>query len=127
MEGNGLASEIIKKAFEVEGINVEIVFYPWKRCEVMLQHQKLDAIFPYTRTDERADMYDFSEPVVVVRTHFFYLKKKIDHLHFTQYEDLQPYSIGGILGYFYEDIFKQAGLHVEYVSKGESWGESWGR
>jgi polar amino acid transport system substrate-binding protein len=32
-------------------------------------------------------------------------------------EDLRPYKLGGVIGYFYEDLFNKAGLEVDYVSK----------
>jgi polar amino acid transport system substrate-binding protein len=32
-------------------------------------------------------------------------------------EDLRPYKLGGVIGYFYEDLFNKAGLEVDYVPK----------
>ncbi len=119
LEGNGLAAEIVRKAFKTAGIELEIKFYPWKRCEMMLQQQKIDAIFPYTQTVERKEIYSFSDPVFVVRTKFFYLKKNIKDLKFNTYEDLKKYRIGGVLGYFYQKEFEKAGLNVEYVASDE--------
>ena len=119
LENNGLASEIVKNAFAIHGVNIHIKFLPWKRCEYLLSNQKLDAIFPYTKTPERNIRFNFSDPVVVVRTHFFYMKNKIKQLKFKSYKDLKPYRIGGILGYYYQTTFDKAGLNVEYVSTTE--------
>ena len=115
LEGYGIASEIVTKAYEAEGIEVEIKFYPWKRCELMLMKNQLDAVFPYSNTLERAKKFSLSDPVITVKTKFFYLKDKIIRPEFNSYEDLQKYNIGGVLGYFYKEEFDKAGLDVEYV------------
>lgn len=119
LEGYGLASEIITKAYEAEGIEIEIQFYPWKRCELMLRNNQLDAIFPYVKTDEREKIYGFSDPVVVIRLSFFYLKDNIAKLEYNSLEDLKKYSFGGVLGHFYKEEFDKAGLNVEYVGSEE--------
>ena len=35
---------------------------------------------------------------------------------FNSLKDLAPYRLGGVSGYFYQEMFDQAGLNVEYVN-----------
>ena len=122
LEGYGIASEIITKAYEAEGVEVEIKFYPWKRGELLLQSNELDALFPYTKTAEREKKYLFSDSVLTVKTKFFYMKDlegKFKKPEFNSYEELKEYSISGVLGYFYQEEFDKAGLDVEYVGTDE--------
>ena len=106
----------MRKAFGVQGVDIQFQFFPWKRGEHLLNTKQLDVLIPYTKTPERTAVYAFSDPIIVIRTHFFYLKSNIKQLNFKSYEELKPYRIGGILGYFYETIFDKAGLTVEYVA-----------
>jgi len=63
MAEKGLASELIKSAFAEVGIEVEILFYPWKRAEVMVEKGDLDGVFPLSRTEERIGKFLYSEPI----------------------------------------------------------------
>lgn len=115
IDGYGLASEIVQKAYEAEGEEIEFRFFPWKRCELMVSSEEVDAVFPYSPTEEREKNYYFSDPILSVKTKLFFLNDQIDKLTLNSYEDLKKYSIGGVLGYFYEKRFEEAGLDVEYV------------
>lgn len=119
MEGQGIATEILKEAFSEEGIDVEIAFFPWKRCQFMLEENQLDGIFPYTRNDERISKFNYSQGLINVKTVFFYLEKKIEKLKFEKYEDLKEYRIGGVLGYWYEETLNKAGLSLDLVASDE--------
>lgn len=119
MESKGIASEIITKAFKEAGLEAEIKFYPWKRCEENLKTGEVDAIFPYTRNEERLKVYDFSDGIIATSTVYFYLKDNIKNIKYENLSDLNKYSIGGILGYWYENDLKKAGIKTEYVSTDE--------
>ncbi len=120
IEGYGIATEIVKKAYEAEGVDIDLVFYPWRRCERMIRNNEVNATFPYTKTEGRKKEYYFSDPILTVKTKFFYLKDKIkEKPELKSYKDLKKYSIGGVLGYFYKNKFDEAGLNVEYVGSDE--------
>lgn len=113
--GKGFVTEIVVHAFQAVQVDSEVYFFPFVRCEQMLKNKHLDAIFPYAITMERKDVYFFSEPIIMVNMKFFFLKEKIREVVFTSCEKLKKYRIGGVRGYFYEKIFQNAGLDVEYV------------
>jgi len=121
MEGYGFFTEIVTAALDESGLKYKYEFYPWKRCENNLSEGKIFAIFPYMKTAEREKEFNFSENVFASTGKFFYLKSKITKdVVWTKLEDLTPYKIGGVLGYWYEKPFNDAGLKVDWVADDES-------
>ncbi len=117
MEGHGVFSELVTAAFKEAGIELQISFFPWKRCEAYVKVGQTSAAFPYSITAERKTYAYFSDPVADTTTVFFYNKKKhAAPIQFKVLNELQPYTIVGVLGYFYTEKFKKAQLNVKYVA-----------
>lgn len=113
--------DIVVAAFKEAGITVKIVFYPWKRAEDEVRQGKAFAAFPYAITTERQKEFDFSDPMYTVQSKFFYYKKfHPNGIRYEKLEDLLNYKIGGMLGTWYEPLFKDAGLQVEYTATMDS-------
>jgi polar amino acid transport system substrate-binding protein len=120
MEGLGAFTEIVSAVFKEMGQHPKYLFYPWKRGEAETKDGKVFAIFPYIVTDERKKDFDFSDPVMISTGKLFYLPERHKaEIVYDKLEDLQAYTIGGTLGYWYETPFKQAGLQVDYTSSDE--------
>lgn len=120
LAGYGAFTEIVSATFQAMGVQPKFVFYPWKRAEAEVQAGRVFAAFPYIETEARKLEYDFSDPVFISRGKFFYLpERQPAALAYEQLEDLQAYRIGGVLGYWYEAPFKQAGLQVDYTGTDE--------
>lgn len=68
-EPAGIYTEILAKAFErVEGYNVELRGYPWKRLMKLIEEgQVLGAYPPYFKPKERPWMSPYSEPILTER------------------------------------------------------------
>ncbi len=97
------------------GVPFEYKFYPWKRSEYNLKYGSAFAGFPYFKTKERENTFDFSDEIVSSRIKFFFLKSKFkDEITWDKLEDLKEYNIGGALGNWYEPVFKAAGMKVQY-------------
>ncbi|AMK10501.1 substrate-binding periplasmic protein [Pseudodesulfovibrio indicus] len=111
----GLLSEIVTQAFAEQGIRVEIRFYPWRRCALMVETGEAFAAFPYARTDKRARYAWFSDVIWVCRNVFFYMKGRMGEFDFTTLEALRPYLIAGTSGNYYEEVFREKGLTVDYA------------
>jgi polar amino acid transport system substrate-binding protein len=113
----GPMAEVVVAAFKEAGITAKIVFYPWKRAEDEVRQDKAFAAFPYSISPERQKEFDFSDSLYSVKAKFFYHKKyHPDGIPFDKLEDLRDFTIGGMLGSWYEPDFKNAGLRVEYVA-----------
>ncbi|MBF0206427.1 MAG: transporter substrate-binding domain-containing protein [Oligoflexia bacterium] len=131
----GLFSEIVTASFENQGEYIaEFSFFPWARCEENVRKGEFFAAFPYTPTAERGKEFIFSDPVLATKTFLYYnagregIKEKIGDENswgdpelpmmadgkIDMIEKLKKFSLGGIIGYFYEEAFKSAGLKVDF-------------
>jgi polar amino acid transport system substrate-binding protein len=114
LENNGFTAEIVSQACLAVGIRPDFQFAPWPRCEAKVQYGKAFAAFPYSKTDARVKFALFSKPLAKSRTVFFYNRKKIKQLDFSDLGDLKSLLIGGVRGYYYDATLKKAGLSVDY-------------
>jgi polar amino acid transport system substrate-binding protein len=97
----------------------EYRFYPWARCYDAVVKGRVWAAFPYSYTKERAKQVLFSKPLSSSRTLFFYYAPPGSHKTFNAHNiaDLKKYRVGGVTGYYYEEMFKEAGLKIDYVNR----------
>ena len=112
----GFAAEIVTYAFLVHGIEVHIEFVNWEQCEKQVRSGSVFASFPQKKTAERHEFALFSAPIALSKSVLFFKKENLKNFTFKQIDDLKGYRIGGTRGYFYESMFKKAGIPVEYVS-----------
>ncbi len=116
-EISGLVPDIVCAAFHESNVNVVFRFQPWKRGEEKVASGEFYGTFPYLRTEQRSEKFEFSDPVINFFPKFFYKKSKFPNgLSWQNLKDLNVYVIGGVLGYWYEKSFKDAGLRVQYVT-----------
>lgn len=119
-EKNSMITRILKEVQKEMGVSFEYSFMPWERCERALQTGEVWGITPYVKTPERIDKYLFSQALCSKRTVFFYYAKdSATSIHYADLGELKKYSIGGVHGYFYESLFRQSGLNVEYTESEE--------
>lgn len=120
MKNYGVFSEIVSAVFREMGIKPVYKFYPWKRSELELQEGRAFATFPYTMTPERRKKFHFSDSMAFNTGRLFYNTRKYPNgISFKSIQDLEKYKIGGTLGYWYVDKFRQMGFNVEYVATDE--------
>jgi len=119
MEDYGEFTRSVTIVLKEMGVEPVYHFYPWRRCFDAVLKGTVWAAFPYSRTKERGKKVGFSEPLSCSKTVVFYHEngKLPKSFHFGGLEDLKPYKIGGVAGYFYEEAFKKAGLTIDYVNK----------
>ncbi|WP_394699863.1 substrate-binding periplasmic protein [uncultured Pseudodesulfovibrio sp.] len=114
-ERPGLLTEIVTAAFAEAGVETKILYRPWRRCALMINEGEAFGAYPYARTEQRAAYAWFSEPIWVCRNVFFYLKGRMGDFDYTSLNALKEYTIAGTSGHYYEEIFKQKGLNVDYA------------
>lgn len=122
MDGQGFFTEVVSAVFKEMAVQTKIEFVPWARAEEMVKAGTAFAAIPYTDTDERKAIFDFSDQVANSTGRFFVLQdgKVAKTFDWKVYADLKAYSFGGVPGYWYEKPFKDAGLKVEYTDSEES-------
>lgn len=120
MTNYGIFTEIISAVFDEMGVDPQYRFYPWRRCFLNVKNGDNFGAFPYSITEERRKDVFFSESVVPSQNLLFYRIDKFPQgIVYEHLEDLQKYHLGGVMGYFYEEIFKKENLTVSYISTEE--------
>lgn len=115
-KGSGVILDVVRQAFDKVQIEVVFEFYPWNRCERMVEKGRAFAAAPYFKTKERLEKYDFSDPIVHSINRFFYNKEKFPNgFEWKTLKDFQGYHMGGVRGYWYMPAFERAGLETEIV------------
>ncbi len=118
LENYGQFTTIVNIVCKEMGVEPEYRFYPWRRCYDSVLKGRVWAAFPYSHTNERAKEVWFSNLLSCSKSVFFYYEHdKIKQYQFNKLNDLKNYKVGGVIGYYYEEMFKDAGLAIDYVNK----------
>lgn len=119
MENYGEFTKRVTIVLKVMGIKPHYVFYPWGRCYDAVVKGRVWAAFPYSYTKKRAEKVWFSDKLSWSKSVFFYYDRgaSAEKYRYHSLKDLKAYKIGGVIGYFYEDTLKKAGLKVDYANK----------
>ncbi len=116
-----LENSFLTEIFQAVGreMNVSFVFrfIPWKRCEIEIKQLRAWGAIPYVRTPEREEIYDFSERLYESGSVLF--GYKTGNISYTELRELKNYKIGGVSGYWYEKMFHDAGIELEFVTNEE--------
>ncbi|ALG71167.1 amino acid ABC transporter substrate-binding protein [Azospirillum thiophilum] len=75
LPGGGLVTDMVRRAFALQGRQYDVRFMPWKRGYDGVVAGRFLATFPYVRTPERESEVLFSDPVIEVRQ-FVYLSNR---------------------------------------------------
>ncbi|WP_369602840.1 transporter substrate-binding domain-containing protein [Hahella sp. SMD15-11] len=96
----GFVSDIVTQSFEREGVTVKYVFLPWKRGYEEAKNGKLNGSLVWSRTEEREQFFDYSDPVIRLETVLFVRKGGGFDWDGTP-QSLSGKSLGGVIGYSY--------------------------
>ncbi|MAL97354.1 MAG: amino acid ABC transporter substrate-binding protein [Alteromonadaceae bacterium] len=103
-EFSGPFIDVVKRAYGGAGIRIEFVSHPWTRNAQLIDSGMADAGLPYYCTEERARQYICSESVVDGEMVLFH--RRSTDFDWDTMDDLQGYTIGATLGYFYGEKFE---------------------
>ena len=103
LKNNGIVGRIIKEAFALEGIDVKISFFPWKRAYSEAEKGKYDGTAVWLKKPEREKQFLYSDPVIEEQHVFFHLKRY--PFDWGAFEDLRNSKVGGLLGFSYGPTF----------------------
>lgn len=105
MPGNGVAVQLVETALQRAGYATEYVEVPWARVLRGLQTGDYDVVVSAWYEDARAVYGLYSEPYLVNRIRF--VQRRGSGLHYTNLDDLLPYSLAVVRGYAYSPAFDQ--------------------
>lgn len=95
-EGYGTYAQVVTRAFELEGLQVEYGFFPWKRAFLETQEGRWPVSAGWGKTADRAPYFHFCDPVLIQREQFFY---STDHpIDAESWKDFVGLSLGIIEG-----------------------------
>ena len=76
---------------------------------------------PKMKTEERIKKYLFTEPIINSKSNFFYIKGRniSEDFKWKKLEEFKKYKIGGTIGYWYLEDFKNIGLNADISNTDE--------
>ncbi len=95
----GVSVDIISEILSRKGLEFEVKIVPWKRCLKYVEHGKYHIVTDASRNPEREEKFLISDPIYFLRHGFFYEKSKFDDLVIKTTQDVNKFTIGGVLGY----------------------------
>jgi polar amino acid transport system substrate-binding protein len=120
LEGYGPYIKVLTAVFKEMRIEPDYKFYPWTRCELVVEQGKAFAAYPYAFTEERARRFLYSIAILHGSpTKLFYYKKNKADFIFEELKDLQAYKVAGVRGYSYLDKFEKAGIQPVLMNNEE--------
>lgn len=111
-------SELFERIGKDMGVKFTFRFMPWKRCLVLLDARDVWAAVPFVATPERLERYLLSDTLYARRAKFFYYDQP-GRSWLAGYKDLaelRQFKIGGVAGYWYEDLFKAGGIALDLAN-----------
>lgn len=106
-EARGYHPDIVRATLKSMGIESKFSFYPWPRCELLVQHKSVQGLLSLSPSKEREDYVIFpKENLSVSENVLFVLKDK--EFNATSLAALAGKTIGTTAGYNYGDDFNAA-------------------
>ncbi len=93
----GFSIDILQAMFQKAGIKAEIIAFPWKRAETMLNENKNSLVF-CARIARREKLYEWIGPVYPRTLSLYKLKTRSD-IQINGIDDVLGYRIGVVRGY----------------------------
>jgi len=107
LEHFGPVSRIVREAFQLEGVEVQYEFFPWKRAYEVAKSGSWDGSVVYAWSKQRGESFYFSEGIVLETQDVFFHRKDFS-FKWKSYENLRGMVVGASLGYIYGAEFEEA-------------------
>ena len=110
--------ELFERIGKEMGVKFTFRFMPWKRCLVLLDARDVWAVVPFVSTPERQQRYLLSDTLYARRAKFFYYDQPGRSWPGANRDlaELRQFRIGGVAGYWYEELFKAAGIALDLAN-----------
>mgnify|MGYP000412030967 CR=1 FL=1 len=99
----GLLVEIVRKAYQTQGYDLEIKFVTWSRAMVMIQKKQADLLIGAWYSDERNNYLLYSD--IIFASSIRFIKPKNSTFEYQGLESLKGKRVGTILSYQYNKEF----------------------
>lgn len=112
-QAEGLAVDIVTKAFNRLGHAVKVEIYPWARSLAMVRNGDADCIFTIYHSAERAQFLDFSNESIIPQIVYFYTRKDSGVTFSGDLNALKPLRIGTAHKINYGPRFEEARTQLD--------------
>jgi len=118
---NSFLGEVFQEVGKEMGVTFVFKYMPWNRCLYSVDQMDVWGAIPYVRTPARAERYLFSEKLYGRQSKFFYYSPSGEErdIAFDDLASLKKYRIGGVLGFWYEQMFADAGIKLDMANTEE--------
>lgn len=118
---SGVIPDLINAALKDSGATVQYEVLPWARAMGMAESGLVAGTMPWFRTVEREAKFLISAPLIETKNVIFVRKggKLRTDMPWKTYADFAPYRMGGVLGFWYVEGFKRAGVPLDLVVRDE--------
>ncbi|SNY57118.1 amino acid ABC transporter substrate-binding protein, PAAT family [Arsukibacterium tuosuense] len=115
----GATIEIIRQAFALQGVQLEIEFLPFARALYESQQGHYSGLVAAWYSDQRAEHFYFSQPLYANQIVLF--KRKTDIISFQNFQDLarQHKRLGAVQGYMQPIGLVESGIETIQVATDE--------
>ncbi|MFD2231095.1 substrate-binding periplasmic protein [Alkalimarinus sediminis] len=105
LPNQGLAVDIVTRAFEQAGVDTKVVLLPsWEEVREGVEAGVYDVILGYWYSDERARFHNYSDAFMTSRLNF--VKRKGSRVTYQKLSDLEGLMIATVNNYAYGDEFE---------------------
>lgn len=97
------------------GVTFRFRYMPWKRCVAELDANEVWGVVPFVATPERLERYLLSDKLYARKAKFFYhdYRRRDWPAGYKDLSELRPFKVGGVAGYWYESLFRDAGIVLD--------------
>lgn len=107
----GIAVEAAQELFRRVGLQSETVIYPYERCLHQMRAGERDVLLMVKKTPEREQFMLFSDVAATDPQLIYYATDRMTDFNWNAWEDLKPYTVGGVQGFNYGDFGDAAKAH----------------
>ncbi|MBU3915134.1 transporter substrate-binding domain-containing protein [bacterium] len=109
-----LLEDVVTAAFKLEGIDVQYLYFPWKRSITSTEDGKYDGTFPWNKTEEREKAF-YLPKSYLIKDEGVYFHLKTTQFDWNTIQDLKKYRVGVTIGYKQEKTYKDLGIKADSV------------
>ncbi|MEZ8102242.1 substrate-binding periplasmic protein [Vibrio bivalvicida] len=113
-----IAEQIVIRAYESQGYNVILGYYPWSRSLRLAKQNQYDGTFPWMSNEEREEAFLFSDAMFTQKLVFFSHVEA--NFQWQELDDLKRFHIGATQDYQATNLLENAGLKPTIENTEES-------
>lgn len=103
LPNGGFGNDVAATALERAGYDVRLELVPWSRAMAMVRHGDADVLVNVWRTDARANVMAFTDPIA--RNELVFVHRDATALTYTGLDSLAGMDVGILRDYDYKDAF----------------------